>query len=288
MAIYGRDGTELISAYSAGGLELDEAYASDGTLAFVRDRALKVMTYNVGSWYDGGHDIVPAEKDEQYYALQRAIIRQNNPDIMFMNEYTKRFSKMGRTSLSLLQEFFPYIHEQGGDSDTVTSGRCIASKFPISNYTVRPFNDGSGYYYDSCTVTIKNVAYNLVITHLHWDNRTLRTSEMSTIMSLVSGYERFILAGDFNTSDCFDTSGADYIAVVKPLVDAGYHVSNCGDFGFIETYFQEPTGTWHGVLDNTVTSSNMTTIDVYADETKLNDELTDKIDHLPLVTTIEL
>lgn len=290
MAIYNKDGTELASAYDATGIELDEAFSADGSSVFIKDRTIKVMTYNVGTWYDGKHDNVPAAQDADYYALQRGMLEQNDADIVCMEEYCKQFSKAGRTAISLLQEFYPYVYETGGDSPTASpaNGRCIASKYPITNYTVRNFSDGSSLYYDTCTITVKGIPINVMVTHLHWDNRSKRTSEMSTIMGVLSGFSRFILCGDFNTADCYDTSGADYTAVIQQLVSEGYNLANCGDFGFKITYSSYPDNNWTAVLDNIVTSSNITILNVAVDETKLNDNLTERIDHMPLVATLQI
>lgn len=289
MAIYDKDGLELGMAFAPSGAELPSAFDADGVQVYTNIHNLKVMTYNVGSWYDGLHDNVPAEKDADYYALQKGIITRHNPDILFMNEYVQQFSKAGRTALSFLQECgFTYIHEQGGATTTVTNGRCIASKYPLSNYTVRNFNDGSTYYYDTCTVTVGGVPISLMVTHLHWNDRSKRESELSTIMGVLSGFTRFIFAGDFNTTDCYDTTGLDYTAIIAPLINAGYNVANCGEFGFITTYYDQPThGDYTGVLDNIVTSANIEITSVTRDETKLNDGLEDHIDHLPLIATLE-
>lgn len=289
MSVYSKNGFELGATFAPSGVGLSSAFDADGVQVFSTSHTIKVMTYNVGSWYDGNHDNVPADKDADYYALQKGILLQNNADIVFMNEYTQRFSKTGRTAISLLRECgYQYIVETDGGTDTEVTGRCIASKYPLSDYTKRTFDDGSNRYYDSCIVSVGGIRVNLVITHLHWDNRTLRTSEMATIMSLLSGFDKFILAGDFNTTDNYDTTGADYINIIKPLIDAGYNVANAGDFGFIVTYYDEPDSTWHGVLDNIVTSANIEIESVYVDETKLNDNLTERIDHIPLIATLQI
>lgn len=291
MAIYNKSGGQLFSAFGADALEIDSAFNADGVQVFSKNRTLKVMTYNVGTWYEGKHDNVPANQDAEYYALQKGMIIANDPDIICIEEYCKQFSKTGRTAISILQECgYAYIHEQGGDDPQASSanGRCIASKYPLSNYTARNFNDGSGTYYDSCVVSVNGIQINIVITHLHWNDRDKRASEIALIMSLLSGYTRFILAGDFNTYDNYDTEGLDYIAVIKPLIDAGYNVANGGNFGFIETYSDEPDGTWTGVLDNIVTSANIAITNVVVDETKLNDGLNERVDHIPLIATLEL
>lgn len=292
MAIYNNNGIEISSAFGRTGVELNEAFAIDGTSVFLKDRTIKVMTYNVGTWYDGKHDNVPADKDAEYYALQKGMILSDDADIVCLEEYCKEFSKTGRTAYSLLAECgYTYIHEQGGDNPSASNanGRCIASKYPITGYTVRNFTDGSGLYYDTCTITVHGIAINVMVTHLHWNDREKRTSEMQTIMSVLAGFQTFILCGDFNTTDNYDVEGADYLAIIKPLIDAGYNVANGGAFGFKITYSSYPDNSWTACLDNIVTSSNIEMLGVVVDETKLNDGITtERVDHLPLISTLQI
>ena len=291
MAIYSRNGQQVNTPFNQSGEEIYSAFDVFGTEVYAKIHTLKVMTYNVGTWYVGRHDNVPAEKDAEYYALQKGIIQQNNADILFLEEYCKEFSKTGRTAISILQECgYTYIHEQGGDNPQASNanGRCIASKFPISNYVANTFNDGGGMYYDYCSITVNGETINLVITHLHWQDRTKRASEMATIMTKLSDFNRFIFAGDFNSTNCYDETGLDYPILIEPLLDAGYNVANCSDFGFIITYSDEPDDSWTAVLDNIVTPGNMPIISAYRDETKFNDGLNDHIDHVPFIAIVEL
>ena len=292
MAIYGKDGNELASAFNPINTELDSAFDKEGTQVYSRIRTLKVMTYNVGTWYDGKHDNIPADKDAEYYALQKGMLLADDADIVCLEEYCKEFSKTGRTAASLLVECgYPYIMETLGDSPTASpaNGRCIASKYPITSYIARDFTDGSHLYYDTCVITVHGVTINVMVTHLHWDDRAKRTSEMQTIMSVLAGFQTFILCGDFNTTDNYDVEGADYLAIVKPLIDAGYNVANGGAFGFKITYSSYPDNSWTACLDNIVTSSNIEMLGVVVDETKLNDGITtERIDHMPLVATLQI
>lgn len=289
MAIYNRNGEVLTSAYNNSGIAIQTAYDIDGNA--VLTVGLKIMQYNVGSWYDGSHDNVPSAKDTEYYNLQNGMIQADDPDILCLEEYTKEFSKTGRTAKSILEQYFPYIHEQGGDSATVTTGRCIASKYPISNYTTHQYStSGSPRYYDSCTITIGKMPITVVVTHLNYnaDNNTARIGQLTELISYLQTQTRFICCGDFNMIDCKSTSGADYIAMMIPLLNAGFHCANCSDNGFLVTYSDEPTGTWTGCLDNIVTSSNITITDAYVDETKLTDGISDRTDHMPLIAELQL
>ena len=287
--IYNIGGDVVASAFNIDGNLLSNVYDKDGNT--VLTGGLKIMQYNVGSWYDGNHDNVPSAKDTEYYNLQNGMIQADDPDILCLEEYTKEFSKTGRTAKSILEQYFPYIHEQGGDSATVTTGRCIASKYPISNYTTHQYStSGSPRYYDSCTITVGDIPITVVVTHLNYDasSNTSRVEQLNELITFLQGQTRFICCGDFNMIDCKSTSGADYVAMMIPLLNAGFHCANCSDNGFLITYSDEPTGTWTGCLDNIVTSSNITITDAYVDETKLNDSISDRTDHMPLIAELRI
>ena len=290
MAIYDINGSPLNSAYEVDGDTLSQAYDINGT-PLLNPTTLKVAQYNVGSWYDGNHDNVPADKDEEYYELQNESISSIDADILCLEEYTKQFSKLPRTAISLLEQYYPYIHEQGGDSATVTSGRCICSKYPITDYATHQYTQtGAPRYYDSCTITVNDIPITVIITHLNYNSssNTSRVNQLNELKTFCQSQTRFIACGDLNTLDCKTTSEADYTSMIVPLLNAGFHLANCSDFGFLITYSNEPTGTWTGCLDNIFTSSNITITSATVDTTKLTDGLTETTDHMPLIAEIQM
>lgn len=289
MSIYNKSGSEMFHAYNKSGNELQYSYDINGSVIF-QPQSLKVMQYNVGSWYDGSHDNVPSAKDSDYYALQNGMIMQIDADIMCLEEYTQQFSKAGRTAKSLLEQYYPYIHEQGGDSATSTSGRCVCSKYPISNYQTHQFtNTGSPRYYDSCTITVHDIPITVVVTHLNYasSGNTSRVAQLTELISFLQTQERFIACGDYNTL-IQDATGTDYTDMIVPMLNAGFHLANCSEEGFLTTYSDQPTGTWTGCLDNIVTSANIDILSASVDTTKLSDGLTEKTDHMPLIATVQL
>lgn len=284
--IYDINGNALSAVYDSSGNNLQSAFDINGNLIFSADRpSIKVMSYNVGQWYYGSGDNVPADKDADYYALQNGMIANANADILCINEYWNTFSKTGRTALSLLSQYYPYIEARNGGSGYF--GRAICSKYPISNYTTRAYTAESSRYYDSCTITIEGISITIVVTHLGLtlSNREL---EIAQLISFLQTQERFIACGDYNMLDCKTTSGADYLAIMEPILNAGFRSANCADFGFIETYSDVPSGTYTGCLDNIVTSANISIISANRDNTKLNDLLTEKTDHMPFIAELSI
>lgn len=283
----------LATIYDKSGTTLEKAYNKSGEVVYTSENpTIKVMDYNVGQWYDGTHTRVPSAKDAEYYALQNGMIGSIDPDILVMEEYLTQFSDTGRSALTMLQQYFPYIHEENAVSSVSSgAGRCIASKYPITNYVTHQYTQiGSPRYYDSCTITVDNIPITVVVTHLNYNasSDTSRINQLNELKTFCQSQERFIACGDLNTLDCKNTSGADYQSMIVPLLNAGFHLANCSDFGFLVTYSDEPIATWTGCLDNIITSSNITITDAYVDTAKLTDGLTEKADHMPLIAELQL
>lgn len=287
MAIYDADGNQLYACYDADGNSLNSAYDADGTLIFQRDApVIKVMTYNVGQWYIGTGTNVPADKDADYYALQNSMIQNADADVLFINEYWDTFSKTGRTALSLLEQYFPYIQTQGGSSGYY--GRAICSKYPLGTWEHHSYTNESNRYYDSTTITVSDRQIKLVVTHLEPRDASKRYAQITELISYLSSLNRFICGGDLNTvtiTGSVTTEADDYTNIITPLLNAGFNCAN-NESQFLVTYSDEPTGTYVGCLDNIITSANISITDAYVDTTKLTDSIADKTDHMPLIAEL--
>ena len=267
---------------------LSAAYDLEGNAIFpTTPMRLKVMTYNCGQWYYGDGDNVPANKDAEYLALQSGMIKRNNPDVLLIQEYWVMFSKLGRTAMSMLEQFFPFIYPYGGDSGYY--GHCICSKYPISDYTEHTYTDNNNRYYDSCTITVVDTPITFVNTHLDL-TQAKRDTEIAELIAFLESQTMFVAGGDYNTGitpSSANTESTEYIKNVKPFIDAGFHTANFGAFGFLLTCVDRTNET-HYYLDNIYTSGNITIVSADVDETKLNDGINDPIDHMPLIAVIEL
>lgn len=289
MSIYTANGIVVYSAFDVNGCGLTSAYNANGNLVWTSGPpSIKVMQYNVGGWYDGSGTNVPAADDEDYYELQHGMLVNNDPDILVLQEYWTQFSESGRSALTMLQSLFPYVETRDGDSTYY--GHAICSKYPISNYTSRKFSGEANRYYDSCTVTVDQTPITVINTHLHPSSIEARATEVEELITFLQAYPMVICSGDLNSVSCYNTSDADYVAVIKPVVDAGFRVANCGDFGFFGTY----QNVWQGSpyqrdLDNVIVSPNLTITSVSVDTTKLTDSIAhDRVDHMPFIATIQI
>lgn len=287
MSIHNKSGTALTTAYNLSGQVLTAAYSKNGTIVFQSITSpLKIMTYNVGGWYDGKGTNVPAAKDEAYYELQYGTISDNDPDILFIEEYWDQFSQSGRTAISFLSQLFPYVYPVNGNSTYF--GRCFCSKYPLSNYQQHLFSNDSNRYYDTIVATVENVPVTLCVLHLGLtvEARAAQAQELLTFAQSVQ--TPFIMAGDFNTAKSATVEGEDYINVIKPFIDEGYKVSNCGDFGRFITYSDTAGTQGQGSLDNIVFSPHFTIQSVEVDDRKLHDNLTETADHMPLIAVVSI
>ena len=287
MSIYNKDGNEIHSAFNKDGSAVNIGYSVDGQVVFA-PIILKVMTYNVGGWYQGTGTNVPASEKSVYYALQHGIIEDNDPDILIIQEYLAQFSADGTSALTMLQSLFPYVHTK---TSGTYFGRAICSKYPISNYTERQYTQEPSRYYDSCVITVNETPITVVTTHLGLTQAD-RTPEIAQLISFLESQSTFIAGGDYNTgitTGTDNTTSTAYINNVKPFLDAGFKTANFRANDFLVTCNDGVDGTgtdWY--IDDIYTSSNFAIGSVYVDDTKLHDNISGKIDHMPLIATLYL
>ena len=298
--IYHVNGETQAYTYNISGSSLNVAYDINKNIVYPDESQsrLKVMTYNVGQWYEGGGVNVPADKDAIYYAMHDGILSANRPDILMIEEYWKILSKTGRTAKSMLERYFPYVHEQGGDSGYF--GRCICSKYPISDYTVNLYSTEQERYYDSCTVSINGKTITLVVTHLGLSVEA-REPQIQELIEYLSNLDSFICCGDYNTPYSWNsTPRSETVTEITQFLSAGFNLANCGDLGnFITSVGTDissdgltvPDGVWRGWIDNVSSSSDLVPVAAHVDIRKISElqsgNIT-KIDHMPFVAEYDL
>lgn len=297
MSIYNTDGTSLSSAYNVDGTALSSAYDVSGDSVFsANPLTLKVMSYNCGQWLTGFGSGTSTENTSavNHRALLQSIITAQDPDILCIQEYWDVIGSV--TVRSLLESYFPYIQEVNGKKSYF--GHAICSKYPITNFltsalssspSFKPVSESTntGRFIDRCNITIEGKIFTVFNTHFGL-NESERANNTVWLLPLMNAQTNVITCGDFNTS-CLSALDADYFGVIKKFLNAGYHVSNCDDFGFIKTWTDSTSTMADGIpTDNIITSSNIIIESVYADETKLTDGLNEKIDHLPLIANLKV
>ena len=262
-------------------------YGVNGEIIYRKDTNLKICTYNVGNWYIGSGTNVPAEKDSEYYSLQRGMIADINADILCLNEYWTTFSKTGRTALSLLSQYYQYIETAGGSTQYM--GRAICSKYPIISYTSHYFVTDSSRYYDVAEISIYGTTVYVIVTHLHPSNASYKIAQATELHEFITdqGYERYLICGDFN-STLYDPFSETNAAIYQQFINDGCALANDGAFGILNTACNSTD--WANeafAIDNIIISDAFSVESVNTDLTKTTDSIVDKIDHVPLYAIIE-
>lgn len=286
--IYGVDGSPLAAAYSLNSA-IDTAYDISGEVVYSREQSIKVCSYNVGGWYIGSGTNVPAASDAAYYALQNGMISEIGADILCIQEFWTQFSQSGRTAASLLSQYYPYIHTEGGTTQYM--GRAICSKYPIVSYTPHTFT-GETRYYDCAEINVNGVTVYVFVTHLHPSNQATKIAEATELCNFIKtqGYDNYIVCGDFN-STLYDPFSETNAAIYNQFINEGCALANDGAFGILPTACN--SADWANdkfAIDNIICSSGFTIESVATDLTKTTNAtvLADgKIDHVPFYAVIE-
>lgn len=286
MAIYVKTGNLLAAAFQVNGAPLARAYSKDRTLVFPdgpQTQPLRVMSYNVGSWTSFGVNAT-TENQGFWYPLQNAIFEQERADLCGIQEY---YNAIGSYSVpTMLEQYFRYLFTVNKSSKK--AGRAICSVYPMSNTQEINFQNQSGeirsYLIGDVTIGGKTVKF--LTAHLALVTATI-ILQIQELLQAVSGFDYWILTGDFNIPFP-NKESSGYQNLIKPFLDAGYHVANGSTFGFIPTFSTKAPGDdsdWR-VLDNIMCSANIDITDVYVDTEKLTTLTTQGIDHLPLIANM--
>ena len=278
--IYGLDGTVKTAIYSLES-SAPSAYALNGTQVFPDGTLpLKVMSYNVGSWTSFGSKATSANQ-EFWYALQSGIFNTERPDLCGIQEY---YSAIGSYSVpTMLSQYF--ISQYEVDWVSTKAGRGLCANYTMSNAHEVNFQNQNGEIrsYLIADMTINGKAVKFLTAHLALENETIAL-QIGELLSAVANFDYWILTGDFNINFP-DAQSTGYTMLVKPFLDAGYHVANGSTFGFIPTFSTKNPGDdsdWR-YLDNIMCSANIDITDVYVNLAKMTAITTQGIDHLPLI-----
>lgn len=280
MSVYSKDGTEVNAVYDLS-RQIIRAYDIDGNIVY-RLSNLRVCTYNVGGWYIGSGTNVPVDYKTEYVNLQQSILDAVNADIVGFQEYWDTFCADGTTADSVIGSYF--TQQEKTNATTKWNGHVIAS----NGYTLQDYESirFEAYYsnapsYERCYITVEGKNVCIINTHLSTAAGGQKEPQSQEIFDAVADEDYFIVLGDFNTEV------SDYDAIVKKFVQAGYHSANLnGTEHYLNTYYNasgvgKPT-------DQIITSANITIDNVEVNTIKLNDLLTDKIDHIPLIADLSI
>lgn len=250
----------------------------------MEDGDLVIMTYNCQGFTGRNSEL----------ELIRSFIDKYQPDIIGLQEYyptdsdSKTFYKRVLSEYNYRLEWTDYA-----------IGNALFSKLELTDKTnitlspsIEPRNCNKAY------IEVLGIKIALYNTHLesgtafpYTDGSPYRIAEMEQIKADADQEEYAIIMGDLNTIMGIDDTGADYIGIVKPFVDEGWHVANCShQHGFIKTYYNGDSvalSTYIFCLDNVITTSNIDILKVTADRSKAM-TVGNPIDHLPVIVHLHV
>ena len=147
-------------------------------------------------------------------------IREVSPDIIGLEEVDVGCERSGRVNepeeLARLAGY-PYhafakaISLGGGEY-----GTAILSRYPIERFEVFPLESGSGEdrSVGHAVISVNGLKLNVFVTHLSYEDRSLRISQMESIAEMLSLCDHYALLGDlnsFNLEDVQYLGGAYYV-----------------------------------------------------------------------------
>ncbi len=225
-------------------------------------KAISLMTFNVGQYYDGAtscpNDYVDTQKN-----VYKQIIEKYHPDFIFTQE-APEFCNVGGTILG--RTFFDdYYSINVGMHNT--SGKQFITNHDIFDYKFVSFSNEREYI--KAYTYINGIKIALYNTHLSYTSANIRAVQINELIADMQTEEYVILAGDLNVAS------ADELI---PFTNAGYRLGNCGSFGSFMTAAPNQ------FVDNIIVSSNITLCKAFMED-KLYESMND---HRPFILTVEV
>lgn len=148
-------------------------------------------------------------------------IREISPDIIGLQEvdvgcersgYVDEVAELARLAGYDYHVFFKAIPLGDGEY-----GTALLSRYPIESFDVTPLESGGGERRSvgHAVICIEEMKLDVLVTHLSYEDRSVRIEQMKTIGKMLKNYDRYVLTGDFNCFDLGEMSnleGAYYVS----------------------------------------------------------------------------
>lgn len=268
--VYDVHGNVLRSVYDKSGVSLNQAYNLSGQKLLDESKLFNFMTFNVQNW--------SGQNSNQ--AAISAMFDLHKPLIVGLQEC--------RSNGAYVPSKFPYAYGSTG----ITNPTRVFSTLAISDLTTTLYttqgSETRGYQKFSIPIDGKTVT--ILNTHIEvLQQPNPHYAQLTEFLDILEGEETFIALGDFNL-ELHDKSSREYTDFVKPLIDAGYNLSNWSDdTGFVDTWFNKSSiaeSDYKCPCDNIITSSDIEILEIVYDTSKIPEESTYPIDHIPVISTL--
>lgn len=169
---------------------------------------LRVVTYNLQQGYD--------QVGQRAYQRQMEVIRSLEPDLVGLQESdVARFSGGNADLVRTLAEGLNMYAYYGPKTVAGTFGIALLSRYPLENpQTFFMFSVGEQTAAITAQVTVNNVPYQILVTHLGNDGPIIQQQQ---VLQELAGKRNIIAMGDFN----FRPTSAQY-ALTDEMLDSAW------------------------------------------------------------------
>lgn len=145
-------------------------------------------------------------------------IREVSPDIIGLEEVDVNCERSGFTDepaeLAQMAGYSYYSFSKAIDLGDGEYGTAILSRYPIVSFEVIPLEsgDGEGRSLGHAVISVDDLELNVFVTHLSYESRSLRITQMESIAERITCYDHYVLLGDLNSFNLEDIEylNADY------------------------------------------------------------------------------
>ena len=192
--------------------------------------SVRIATWNIGH-FSLGHKDYSTIEDTQF-AMKNAdfsdyINNAIDADIMFLNEYSKKFTKNKYLAKDTIFKGYDTVYE---GPQRNYSCNAVYSKIEISQPEVHEFEcnkdlgklgqyapEGADYYFVTTDLVINGTTVKLVSTHLAFGSNNIVANQIKELIEYCEQYEHVVLLGDWNVNTFSD---------FNLFTDAGYTLGN--------------------------------------------------------------
>ena len=141
-----------------------------------------------------------------------AAISEISPDIIGLEEVDVRCGRSGNVDepaeLARLAGYPYYAFAKAIPLGGGEYGTALLSRYPIESFEVIPLGSGSGEVRSvgHAVIRVEGLKIDVLVTHLTYEDRSVRIAQMETIGKMLQSYDCYILLGDLNSFDLKDIS----------------------------------------------------------------------------------
>ena len=234
---------------------------------YSRIEYLKLMTFNVGLWYDGVTrcpDNLVAQQKIGY----RKMFGEENPDVICLQEATNNVDVSDTISYKTFTAWkYPFSYDYYYIK--------MRAKATMANPTRYYFASGSERWCFSFELKVGDKWVTIFTCHLSTEENStgVRQQDLAELKTWLDQKEYGILCGDFNSYDISEVTN-----VFSP---SNYNIANGGDFGEFATWPHGRESWPNEAIDNIICTKNISIQNV-----KLVD--CDLSDHKPLIAELSV